>query len=331
MAWFIEKNHLFEIYLPIRCLCGKDLDQELRANVFRNIQARFSGWFANFNIITFPGGWVLPDGSLANEKNDVVRSYADDEEFDYYTDEVKKLAQFVADELTQDRVAITIDGKILFFSRSNPDDLCSHGQIVESKSTLPPIAIQSQKIKAIYTSLSTLGDIRDIQNLFCGILNYRHSRRRYIPCSNWPSSIKHVLVAEPHIIANKNRVKVSFVAEPHIIADNDGFKVIFVHIDEPRILLTIERLIIRRIYQDNPTFSGIFVFTNQPRNQWELVNAKISGAKNGNIKIRRIHVGKGERLRTAVERIALLDLSDSGESLSAVQIQELHEKAFDFV
>jgi hypothetical protein len=76
----------------------------------------------------------------------------------------------------------------------------------------------------------------------------------------------------------------------------------------------------------------LYIFSNQEQNCWHFVNARYEAANPKRRLLRRITIAPGERLRTASERIALLDLeliSNNNREPSALVIQQAHDEAFD--
>lgn len=307
----IELNHVFELYVPTQCMCKEQLDEKLRTEILNEVKTKFSKWFGGCSTHGIEGNWILPDESLANEPVDVVKSYSSDDAYDDYIDQAKNLAVSVADRLSQDMVLLTIDGKSILFPRSNPDDTrCSHSKKVKTVET-KPVVTHIHKLQSIYSLLASFEKLADARNLFCGILNYKIASGQ-IPCANWPGATKNLLFNVPIIIA-----------------DTNGFKIVFVRLEREHLSRSAERTIIRRIYQDNPSFNGLFVVSNNNQNEWEFINVKFSGSKEKNLLLRRIRVGKGERVRTAAKRLALVEIDEHEDLVTSNEIQIKHDKAFD--
>jgi hypothetical protein len=77
---------------------------------------------------------------------------------------------------------------------------------------------------------------------------------------------------------------------------------------------------------------ALFVFSNADRNRWHFVNVKYDATASRRQQFRRISVLPGDRLRTASERISMLDLASIGQDLfgiSPLAIQQRHDEAFD--
>ncbi|MDE0187332.1 MAG: Eco57I restriction-modification methylase domain-containing protein [Candidatus Poribacteria bacterium] len=112
----------------------------------------------------------------------------------------------------------------------------------------------------------------------------------------------------------------------------DGaFHIIYVHLNTDRLLLTAERPIISRLLGNHPY--AMFVFSNREQTHWHFVNIKYDtdDAKKRRM-YRRITISPYEKLRTASERIAMLDLESISPILETIQpldIQTRHESAFD--
>jgi hypothetical protein len=97
-----------------------------------------------------------------------------------------------------------------------------------------------------------------------------------------------------------------------------------------RPLMAMERPVVSRLLQDHPY--ALFIFSNTSQDQWHFLNVKYDDDVQKRRIFRRITVGPEERLRTASERISLLDLDSirsepAGSSL--LEIQKRHDQAFD--
>ena len=110
-----------------------------------------------------------------------------------------------------------------------------------------------------------------------------------------------------------------------------AFHVIYVHLNSDRLLLTTERPIISRLLGDHPY--ALFIFSNRDRTQWHFVNVKYDTDDPKKRRLfRRITISPYEKLRTASERIAMLDLESIRplpQTIPPLEIQTRHEAAFD--
>ena len=317
----INLDHVFELYVPTQCICGEPIQEEYRNNVFKDVKELFSAWFGGYSVSSLQGGWRLPDGTLAEEPVDVLRSGASDEAFDQRLEDIKNLAVTVADKLTQDRVLITIDGRLSLYPRSDPlHEKCTHSLDAKpgitdatlSKPGPQPLEPRDvEKMRVIYSALSGFSSLTDARHLFNGTLNYKLADG-LLPCGNWPESAKR-LVKEI----------------PQIIADVNGFRIVYIRLDHDKLLRGQERAIIKRIVDEDPSFCGMFIVTNLSRDKWVFVNVRSLRSNGSKLILRRMRVGKGETVRTATERLLLVGLSAQDETLSAKEVQEKHNEAFN--
>ena len=108
-------------------------------------------------------------------------------------------------------------------------------------------------------------------------------------------------------------------------ADNSDFQLIYTRLNSERLPLTAERPIISRLLNAHPY--ALFIFSNREQTDWHLVNAKYDPNHPDKRRLyRRITIGPTEKLRTASERIAILD---SHSLDSPLEIQSRHDDAFD--
>lgn len=108
------------------------------------------------------------------------------------------------------------------------------------------------------------------------------------------------------------------------------FHVILARLNADRPLIGMERPVVSRLLQDHPY--ALFIFSNGNQDQWHFLNVKYDDDVQKRRIFRRITVGSKERLRTASERIAMLDLDSISPSLfglSPLEIQQRHDVAFD--
>jgi Eco57I restriction-modification methylase/TaqI-like C-terminal specificity domain len=120
---------------------------------------------------------------------------------------------------------------------------------------------------------------------------------------------------------------------PVVLASGAGgaFQVIYTRLKSEHLSNKQEqRKIIEKLLPDRPY--SLFVFANSSQSQWHFVNVKNQESITRRRLFRRIAVTKGEVNRTAIEQISELDLKRLGENLSALsamKIQEHHDRAFD--
>jgi hypothetical protein len=96
------------------------------------------------------------------------------------------------------------------------------------------------------------------------------------------------------------------------------------------LLLGQERPVVNQLIKDHPY--GLFIFSNQAQDHWHFINVKYDAEAEKRRLFRRISVSPEERLRTASERIAMLDLQSIQPDMFGLQpltIQSKHDEAFD--
>ena len=168
----------------------------------------------------------------------------------------------------------------------------------------------------IHNILQNLRGIEPLRELFWTELNYDRQNEG-ISCQNWTDTSKNALADDPVLFATGG-------------TDN-AFEVIYARLNSDRLLLTAERPVISKLLEDHPY--TLFVFSNQEQTDWHFVNVKYDTDDPKRRRLfRRITISPYEKLRTASERIAMLDLESISadlEALSPLAIQTGHEKAFD--
>lgn len=130
-------------------------------------------------------------------------------------------------------------------------------------------------------------------------------------------------------------------ASPTLIAaggEGDEFQVIHTQLAGANLLRTVERAVITALLPAHPY--TLFIFSNADHSRWHFVNVKVArkekSDENRDTRLRRlfrrISISVDDRLRTATERIAMLDLAAIHPELfglSALPIQQRHDDAFD--
>jgi hypothetical protein len=116
---------------------------------------------------------------------------------------------------------------------------------------------------------------------------------------------------------------------PRILNRADDFYIIYSALDE--LSRTLERALINRLLPRYPY--ALFVFSDAQCSAWHFVNVKLIQGEATDPKLRRlfrrISISADDRLRTACERLAQIDLRYLTETPSALAIQKLHDDAFD--
>ena len=94
--------------------------------------------------------------------------------------------------------------------------------------------------------------------------------------------------------------------------------------------MTKERPVVSQLIKEHPY--ALFIFSNKTQDRWHFINVKYDAAAQNRRLFRRISVSSEDRLRTAAERVALLDLQSIQPNMLGLQpltIQSKHDEAFD--
>src|SRR2546428_11709547 len=168
------------------------------------------------------------------------------------------------------------------------------------------------------TVLNILKDFRgldSLKQLLWSELNYQRVNQP-VTRQGWTDTASKALAEDPVLFAGGG-------------VDN-AFQVIYARLESDRLLLGQQRSVISRVLRDHPY--ALFVFSNKPQDRWHFVNVKYDDDLTKRRIFRRITVGPEEQLRTASERLTMLDLESVGADLfglSPLAIQTRHDDAFD--
>jgi hypothetical protein len=163
--------------------------------------------------------------------------------------------------------------------------------------------------------LKGLRGIEPLNQLFWSELNYQRVNE---PLSRrgWTDAAAQVLAEDPVLFAGGG--------------ENNDFHVIYGRLTSDRLLLGTERPVVTRLVKEHPY--ALFVFSNKAQDRWHFLNVKYDDAPEKRRLFRRITIGADERLRTASERLALLNLEAISTDLfgiSPLTVQQHHDEAFD--
>jgi hypothetical protein len=184
---------------------------------------------------------------------------------------------------------------------------------------------EKQDKKDVQEILRNLRGIDPLKELFCVSLNYDRVNKPILRRS-WSDAANNALAEDPLILAS---------------AGEEGqFHVIYNRLASNMLRLGDERPVVTQLLRDHPY--ALFVFSNSSQDRWHFINVKVATTSKDDLEInkdpirrrifRRITVGPEERLRTASERLAMLDaekISPDLFGLSPLAIQNQHDIAFD--
>lgn len=170
--------------------------------------------------------------------------------------------------------------------------------------------------QTILDLLRGLKGIEPLKELFWTELNYDRANA-LIPTGSWTDTERAALAGDPLLFAAAGQ-------------DND-FHILYCRLHSSNQLhIADERILINRLIRDH--LYGLFVFSDASQEYWHFVNVRNDPDVTKRRIFRRISVSPEERLRTAAERISLLDIAAMSPDLfglTALDIQTAHDDAFN--
>jgi hypothetical protein len=156
-----------------------------------------------------------------------------------------------------------------------------------------------------------------LKTLFWEELNY-DQEDQVIAIADWKQEDRDLLAETPVLFASGGR--------------DHGFHIILCRLKDQKIKRGLERILVNRLLKDHPY--SLFIVSNEDQNHWHFINVKAQET-DSRVKqrvLRRISVSHEDRLRTASERISMLDLTSNQPELfglEPVKIQQSHDEAFN--
>lgn len=180
--------------------------------------------------------------------------------------------------------------------------------------TAAPKDVVANVLKLLAT-LSRHHSLEPLKELFWSELNYERANR---PLSRrgWPDKTTAALFEDPLLFATGG--------------NDNGFHVIYLRLSSDQLSLADERSIVTQLLKDH--LDSLFIFSNRSLDKWHFLNIKSDEKNISRLLFRRITVGREEQLRTASERLAMLNLADIDPTLSNISVLKIlsrHEQAFD--
>jgi hypothetical protein len=172
-----------------------------------------------------------------------------------------------------------------------------------------------EREQSVLELLKNLRGLEPLKKLFWSELSYDHVNQ---PLSRrgWNQTAVNALAEDPVLFAGGGQ--------------NNDFHVVYSRLPQERLLLGQERPVVNALLKEHPY--ALFIFSNEPRDYWHFVNVKYDEDEKKRRLFRRISVSPQERLRTAAERVAMLDLQSIRPDMFGLQpltIQSRHDEAFD--
>ena len=171
------------------------------------------------------------------------------------------------------------------------------------------VALEVQQ--SISRSLQNLKNLDTLKKLFWSQLNYERENKE-LSRRQLTDAVKSEVEGEPLLLASGGA--------------NKAFHVIYTRLKSENLSRQGERIVVNHLLQEHPY--ALFIFSNQSQSHWHFLNVKYDSSPQKRKLFRRITVGEGEQLRTATERISLLDLEKIPDA-SPLDIQTRHDEAFD--
>jgi hypothetical protein len=169
--------------------------------------------------------------------------------------------------------------------------------------------------QTVLNILRNLQDLSGLKKLFWEELNYE---RENTPLSmrGWPESARDALVDDPVLFASGG--------------EDNAFHVVYCRLASAGLQRNLERPIVNQLIREHPYC--LFVFSDKTQSAWHFLNVKYDEKTEKRRLFRRITVRADGGLRTAAERLQMIDLASMGKDLFGIptlEIQKRHDDAFD--
>ncbi len=174
---------------------------------------------------------------------------------------------------------------------------------------------QTDRQKAVLEILQNLRNLDGLKRLFWEELNYERENKP-LSIRNWPESAKECLAEDPVLFAGGG--------------EGGDFHVVYCRLASKDLSRGLQRPVVNQLLKDHPY--ALFVFSNKDQSAWHFLNVKFDEKAENRRLFRRITVRPGAGLRTATERVQLLDLAGISPELfgiSPLAIQGQCDTAFD--
>jgi len=168
---------------------------------------------------------------------------------------------------------------------------------------------QTERQQSVLDLLHGLRGQEPLKKLFWTELNYDKANSP-ISRKGWGEQASGALADDPVLFATGGK----------------DFHVIHARLRSEKLLMGMERPVVSRLLHDHPY--SLFIFSNASQDQWHFLNVKYDDDVQKRRLFRRISVTPLDRLRTASERLAKINLADA-PNVAPNTIQKLHDDAFD--
>jgi hypothetical protein len=175
-----------------------------------------------------------------------------------------------------------------------------------------PVLERKQTVLKILEQLRGLDALKE---LFWTELNYERENKP-LSMRGWPDSARKTLVDDPILFASGG--------------EDNAFHVLYCRLASDNLQRNLERPIVNQLIREHPYC--LFVFSDKTQSSWHFLNIKYDDKAEQRRLFRRITVRADGGLRTAAERLQMLDLVSIRKELfgiPALEIQKRHDDAFD--
>ncbi|MBM4164756.1 MAG: hypothetical protein FJ222_10015 [Lentisphaerae bacterium] len=175
--------------------------------------------------------------------------------------------------------------------------------------------VDVERQRAVLNLLRDLRSLEGLKSLFWEELNYERENKPLSP-RQWPDSARQALAEDPILFASGG--------------EDGAFHVFYCRLASPDLSRGLERPVVNQLLRDHPY--ALFVFSNKSQSAWHFLNVKYDEKAENRRLFRRITVRPGAGLRTAAERVQLLDLAVINPQLLGITplaIQQRCDVAFD--
>jgi len=163
--------------------------------------------------------------------------------------------------------------------------------------------------------LKGLQGIEPLKQLFWSELNYQRVNQ-LLSRRGWTESASKALADDPVLFAGGG--------------EDEAFHVIYCRLTSQNLSRGLERPVVTQLLREHPY--ALFIFSNKGQTDWHFLNVKFDDQAERRQLYRRITVRPGAGLRTATERVQLLDLAEIHPELFGITplaIQQRCDAAFD--
>jgi hypothetical protein len=174
---------------------------------------------------------------------------------------------------------------------------------------------QIERQQTVLNILRNLRDLGGLKKLFWEELNYERENQP-LSMRGWPDSARNALADDPVLFASGG--------------EDHAFHVVYCRLASAGLQRNLERPIVNQLIREHPYC--LFIFSDTTQSAWHFLNVKYDEKAEKRRLLRRMTVRADSGLRTAAERLQMMDLALMGKELfgiPALEIQKRHDDAFD--